>query len=445
MATLASPPASAGTIPTISPDHYISRDFAMREKQRLWSNVWQVACREEEIPLPGNYITYEVADESIIVARTRTGELVAYHNVCPHRGRRLASGCGKATTFRCGYHGWTFDLEGKNVLIQDKHDWNGGLDCEQIDLQKVRVDTWGGFVWIDMREQGESLRDYLETIPENLGPYEYENMRFRWYLTIHLPCNWKVALEAFMENYHVATSHPQLLPILGDDYSQSFAQGKHAHFGFWQSQLPLGVPSPRTNLPWPDDPRKSVKAFFAEYESTLKAMFSERDYLATLNLEEVVPEGADPATAFAAAVELGRKAAEAEGIGYPEGATFEHMMKAGADWHIFPNCVTLPWFDGALFYRSRPDGDDPDKCIFDIWSLVRYAPGTEPPLERKVYTSMEGNSAGGILDQDIRNMGEVQKGMKSRAFAKARPNPLQEVEIINFHKVLDEYLEGVRP
>src|SRR5438093_5377571 len=161
-------------------------------------------------------------------------------------------------------------------------------------------------------------------------------------------------------------------------------------------------------------------------------MFSVRHYRATLNLEEVVPEDADPATAFTAAVELGRKAAEAEGVGYPEGATFEHMMKSGADWHLFPNCVTLPWFDGALFYRSRPDGDDPDQCIFDIWSLVRYAPGTEPPLERKVYKSMEGHSAGGILDQDIRNMGEVQKGMKSRAFTKARPNPVQEVEIINF-------------
>lgn len=101
----------------------------------------------------------------------------------------------------------------------------------------------------------------------------------------------------------------------------------------------------------------------------------------------------------------------------------------------------MPWFDGALFYRSRPNGDDPDKCIFDIWSLVRYAPGTEPPLERKLITSMEGNSIGGILDQDIANVGEVQKGMKSRVFGQALANPVQEMELINFHHHLHRYLE----
>jgi hypothetical protein len=280
----------------------------------------------------------------------------------------------------------------------------------------------------------------LETVPEYLGPYEYEKMRYRWYLTVHLPCNWKVALEAFMENYHVAATHPQLLPLAGDDYSQSFAHGKHANFGFWKTQTPLGVPSPRLNQPWPNDTRQSVMKFFEVYENDLKAMFTERDYKATRSLADVVPVGADPGVAFMAAVELGRKAAEAEGVGYPEGATWEHMAKAGADWHLFPNCVTLPWFDGALFYRSRPDGDDPDRCIFDIWSLVRYAPGTEPPLERKLYPDMAGNSAGAILDQDIANMGEVQKGMKSRAFHAARLNPVQEVEIINFHATLDRYL-----
>ena len=429
-------------IPTISPDRYISRDFLQREKERLWPRVWQIACREEEILSPGDFVTYEIADELIIVARTNSGQIVAYHNVCPHRGRRLAKGCGRASQFRCGYHGWTFDLEGKNVLVQDRHDWDGGLDCEQIDLEHVRVDTWAGFVFIDMREQGESLHEYLETVPDYLGPYEYERMRYRWYLTMHLPCNWKVALEAFMENYHVAATHPQLLSFTGDDYSQSYAHGKHANFGFWQAKTPFAMPSPRLKKPWPADPRQSVMRFFEEYETNLKAMFSERDFQATRGLADVVPEGTDSGTAFTMAVELGRRAAEGDGVGYPEGVTWEHMAKAGADWHIFPNCVTLPWFDGALFYRARPDGDNPDKCVFDIWSLVRYAPGKEPRLERKLYRDMAGKSAGAILDQDIANMAEVQLGMKSRAFRVARPNPIQEVEIINFHETIDRYLAG---
>src|SRR5438128_1331365 len=82
---------------------YIDRDYLELEKQRLWSRVWQVACREEEIAKPGDFITYDIADESLIVARTEQGEIKAYHNVCMHRGRRLAEGCGHARTFVCRY------------------------------------------------------------------------------------------------------------------------------------------------------------------------------------------------------------------------------------------------------------------------------------------------------------------------------------------------------
>jgi hypothetical protein len=235
--------------------------------------------------------------------------------------------------------------------------------------------------------------------------------------------------------------HDQILPFVGDDYSKSYAQGKHAHFGFWGTTIPLGTPSPRINRAPAKDSRQGVMDFFSTYETHLKGMFSQRDYHAAQKLKDVLPPDVDAGTAFVTAVELGRKAAEEEGIGYPDRLSFEHMAKAGANWHIFPNCATLPWFDGALFYRARPHGDDPDNCIFDIWSLVRFAAGTQPPLERRLYKTMEGNSAGGILDQDIANMSEVQKGMKSRTFKRILANPVQEMEVINFHRHLHRYLE----
>lgn len=206
----------APAIPRISAKNYISSDFAKAENEQLWGKVWQVACREEEIPNVGDFITYNVARESIVVARGRTG-IVAYHNVCPHRGRRLADGCGRASQFRCKYHGWTFNLEGKNVAVQDEKDWQGGLDDERLDLWPVRVDTSGGFVWINMQEEGETLAEYLETIPEYLDPFEFDKLSYRWKVELRLPVNWKVALEAFMEGYHVAATHLQLLPVQGND------------------------------------------------------------------------------------------------------------------------------------------------------------------------------------------------------------------------------------
>lgn len=431
------------TITTVQKENYLSRDFLLKEKENLWPRVWQVACREEEIPKPGDFVAYDIADESIIVARNREGKLVAYHNVCPHRGRRLTTGCGKASQFRCQFHGWTFDMDGKNIHVQDRDDWAGALDGANLDLQHVKVDSWGGFIFVNLDPDCESLSDYLGVIPENLGPYEYENMRFRWYKTMRMPANWKVALEAFIEGYHVAATHPQLLAYQGDDYSTSYAHGKHSSFGYPNMRAPMGMPSPRIKREWPQDKRDGMLLFFSEYERQLKAIFTDRNAEAVeQKLKQVVPEDADAFEVLMAAIELGRQAAEEEGCGFPKNLTMEHIMKAGADWHVFPNCATLPWFDGALWYRSRPDGDNPDSCIFDIWSLKRYAKGKEPPINREVHMDIEGVSAGEILDQDIFNMGLVQKGMKSSAFKAAIINPHQEIPVKNFHRTLEQYVLG---
>lgn len=424
----------------ISAENYLSRGFFEKEAEHLWPRVWQVACREEQIPNPGDYIVYDVADETIVVVRNRQGGFDAFFNVCPHRGRQIMEGCGHAANFRCPYHNWTFDLNGRNVAVQDREDWGGALESENIDLVRVKTGQWGGFVWINMDAEAESLEDYLAPVPQYLDPFEYENLRFRWGLQLHIPANWKVALEAFMEAYHVAATHTQLLPTQGDDYTTSFAHGKHSHFGYWDGKVPVGQPSPRLKREVPADPRHGIIEFFRQYEDTFRAIFTDRDYEAAKKIIDHLPPTVDARTAFVTAINLGREAAEAEGCGYPPNLTPQAMYKAGADWHIFPNCVTLPYFDGAVWYRARPDGDDPGKCIFDIWSLKRYGPDKAPKVEIEVHKDVEGKSFGLILDQDIANISKVQRGMKSRAFHYARPNPVQEVEITNFHRHLEEYV-----
>ncbi len=434
----------AGPPPRLAAENYLSRDFARAENEHLWSKVWLVAGREEELPNVGDFLTFNVASDSIVVARGKDG-LVAYHNVCPHRGRRLADGCGRASQFRCKYHGWTFNLEGKNILVLDRDDWEGALDDERLDLWPVRVDTWGGFVWICMDMEGESLAEYLETIPEYLDPFELDQLRFRWKVELHLPVNWKVALEAFMEGYHVAATHPQLLQVGGNDYTQSFAHGKHAHFGYWKDVQPLGTASPRLAAAGPGDARAGVIEFFRMIEEDLNAIQTDRDLEAAKKIMDVLPPDTDAMTAMVTAIELGRQAAIEDGANYPETLTFEALSKAGSDWHIFPNCVTLPYFDGAIWYRSRPDSldpDNPDKCVFEIWSLKRYGPGKEPKVETRVITDPLNDSVCLILDQDIANMAQVQAGMKSSKFKYARPNPVQEMEVINFHRTLERYVLG---
>jgi hypothetical protein len=260
-------------------------------------------------------------------------------------------------------------------------------------------------------------------------------------MSVRIPCNWKVTIDGFIEAYHIAVTHSQMLPMFGDDYSQTRPMGKHAHGGNWESQTPFGMPSPRLNLPQPSDSREAVMRALDYMGTKYRGIFTQRDIEAARKIMDILPADVDAPTAFSMAVELGRKAAEADGAGYPEGLTWEHMAKAGPLWHIFPNIATYPWFDGAMVMRARPDGDDPDKCIYDVWSLVRYAPGKEPPLERKFYDNLDGVSINEVADQDMVNFEAIQKGMKSSACTKVRPNPVQESSLINFHRVLDSYLE----
>jgi hypothetical protein len=192
----------------------------------------------------------------------------------------------------------------------------------------------------------------------------------------------------------------------------------------------------------PKDVRPGVIEFFRQMEDTFGAIFTDRDFEAAKTITEVLPEDTDAMTAFGTAVELGRKAAEADGTYYPPQLTYEAFAKAGTGWQIFPNCVTLPYFDGAVWYRARPHASDPGKCVFDIWSLKRYAPGKEPKVPVEVHKDITGKSFGLIVDQDVENMAMVQKGMKSSAFRTAHPNPVQEVELINSHRVLEEYVLG---
>jgi hypothetical protein len=129
------------------------------------------------------------------------------------------------------------------------------------------------------------------------------------------------------------------------------------------------------------------------------------------------------------------------GAGWPSRLTPADLWST--DWQIFPNSSLLPSVDGALWYRMRPDGDTADACIFDIWVLSRYAPGQAPKVEQEIFDTpdaFKGRSP--FLEQDFKNLIGVQKGMRSRAWRGARPNPIQEVSVTNLHRVLHQYLYG---
>jgi phenylpropionate dioxygenase-like ring-hydroxylating dioxygenase large terminal subunit len=423
----------------IPKDAYHSKEFAELERERLWPYVWQIACREEEIPKVGDFVTYDILDESVIVVRTQADQIRAYFNVCPHRGNRLTEGCSHAKQFVCAYHGWRFGLDGRNIKVVDRDDWGECLTEADLSLKPVQVGTWGGFVFINMDTGCQPLKEFLKPVSELAGKHEFEKLRYAWYRTVVVPANWKITMEAFNEFYHVQTTHSQLLPIV-DDYSISKHMGRHGWISYAaQSGFALGRSA---RLPPKTEPaRNLVLEYVHQMKFDTGSLMTERSYQAAQRLRTEATDDTPIAEVMGKYYQWMVEAAVNDGAGWPQGLTPEYLAETGFDMHIFPNTIFLHAPDAALWYRFRPHPDGHDKSIFDIWSLERYGPGKEPPLKREFYQEWRDFDWPKIFKQDFQNIERVQKGTKSRAFAGARPSPVQERAIPGFHRALRRFLK----
>ena len=447
MNDLAPPRAARAVRPDFVPqEHNTSEEIARQEKTRLWPRVWQMACREEEIPQAGNFITYDILDQSIVVVKTESGAIKAYHNVCMHRGQQLVNGVGTVNKFHCRFHGWQWTLDGDLLRIQDREDWAGCAQMQDSDLglAEVHVGLWGGFVYINMSARPEPFEQYMAPVMRALGPMRFEEMRYGWHKTMVIKANWKTALEAFMESYHVASIHPQYLPLI-DEANKSFAEGQHGKH-IYLMERPMGAPSRRTGKPVPDDLREGIAGVMTVFKDWVgdaegKGQVTTRSVTAAQRVLTDLPAGLSAMDVTMAAIGYMMEAAAKEGVQWPI-LSMEQVMDAGVDWNLFPNMVLVFAFDGCLVFRSRPNGDDPESCIFDMCSILRMAPHEVPVLEREFYADWRDHTdkIPKLLVQDLRNMESIQRGLHSLGLKGLRTNPVQEVQISHFHEVLDQYL-----
>jgi nitrite reductase/ring-hydroxylating ferredoxin subunit len=425
----------------VTTESYVSKDYIELEREKLWPKVWQMTCREEEIPKAGDFYTYDILHDSIIVTRKEDGSIGAYFNACPHRGRRLTEGCGRTGKLHCKFHGWQFNLEGKPLEVVDREDWNGALQDSEISLNAVKVATWGGWVFINMDPNSEGLEEFLAPAKSILDPFEFHRMGYKWRKQTKVKCNWKTALEAFDEAYHVQTTHAQLLPF-HDDVTTSRAYGKHGMFTMAPGGI-FGLPAPRISNNAPPhergDIREGLYGFNVELIETLNASTTIDILNASKRLLDL-PKETPIQDVFIALDAYHREELAKRGAVMPP-MTYEQQAEGGIDWHIFPNMVFLPSPTNLLGYRARPDGDDPNACIFDIYCLERLAEGAQAEkVELEVAPDWREVDLGLILNQDFQNMEEVQRGMNVRGFKGAKPNPVKERAIINFHATLADYI-----
>jgi glycine betaine catabolism A len=200
---------------------YTSEQEFAAEREAVLFAGWFCVGREESIPGPRDYLTADVAGESILVVRNAGGGLAGFYNLCRHRGSRLVagSGCAPRGTIRCPYHGWTYGLDGalrSAPFLPELRRYT-----ERLSLHPVAVATWGGFVFARLG-QGEAapLAAQLGGADSRLAEYPLADLRTAHRLVYRVAANWKVILENYNECYHCGPVHPELCELV-----PAFARG----------------------------------------------------------------------------------------------------------------------------------------------------------------------------------------------------------------------------
>lgn len=414
------PVPELGTEP-IPKERYLSKTFARREWDKMWSRVWLLAGRTSDIPNPGDWFTFEIGHESILVVRQQDGSIAARHNVCLHRGNRLQPpGRGHAGAFTCSFHGWRYGIDGCLKKVLDPETFPQGTPVEEFSLRPVRCDTWAGFVFVNLAPEGESLHSYLGVIPDHLGPYGFENWQITFDCTIEIDCNWKTSVDAFNEAYHIAATHPWTLEFTDDVNTLYDCYERHTRMIFPEVQASPRHPGAGT------------------VTRAMKEMMLARVGVDTENFAGG-PEEAR--RAYADAIQ-----AIAPTLGADVSELNESQLCDDFHYTIFPNVTFNTHSLFVWVFLHRPHPTDPNRMYFDFLNLMN-APGQELPRpEKRVYRAtahetLTGECEGGnLLDEDLRNLPQIQAGMRSSGFESLHLGD-QEIRIRHHHATLMSMLD----
>lgn len=421
-------PQGMADVPKI---RYTSPEFAALENEYMWTRTWQFACLEDQLQQPGDHVVYDVADQSVIVTRTREGEIRAYHNACLHRGTKLRVDDGRVASFRCPFHGWKWDLEGNLAELPAEwdfpHVWEQTTSC----LPQAKVATWQGFVFVNLDPDAIPFEQYADKLVEHFGrDFAMSDRYVAFWAVKEVAANWKVVMEAFSEGYHVIATHPQIVEFTADSNSEySIWPGSEYVTRFVNG---FGVQSPHLG----DLTEQQVLDAYMR--------FSARAPQGTAT----VPEGA---SARETAAELFRGGlSQRYGVDL-SGVSDSEVLDAHL-YHLFPAFAPWAGIGQPLVYRWRP-GPTPDTSYMDVIRMQPVRDGEDRPdpapqqrltLEQSWHDAEGMGQLADVFEQDMANLPRVQAGLKSRGKTAVSFGNYQEARLRKWHRMIDRVvLDGL--
>ena len=411
-------------IPT---EWYLSRAIHEREVERIWKRKWQATCREEDIPEVGDTWVYDIVGTSLIIVRSAPGEIKAFYNACLHRGRALRECPGRVSQLKCPYHGFSWALDGRLNGVPAREEFPQ-VNSVEFRLPEVKVGVWGGFVFINMDPESESLEDYIGELPDHFTQWPLDDRTKTLHIAKRLPCNWKLAHEAFLEAFHVNTTHPQFLPTSGEQYHQLDTFGNFSR-GF------LGLMKPSAHLRWKPTPQEIFNAAIGAWDDDAPGLVLPEDTALRPMLAQMFREQVRPA------------------LGDAVDAYCDAEMIDVVWYSLFPNFIPYAGFMGPLVYRFFPDGDDHERCVMEIMVLSPKAPGQ--PSVAAPFRWVEDHESfmavpelgfmAPVLNQDTENLSTIMTGLRNNQRKKVVFAAHHELKIRHFYHLYQQVMELENP
>ena len=203
---------------------YSDANVFAEEKEKIFSRTWQVVGHASQIANPGDYFTTELVGEPLVIVRDLDGELRGFYNVCRHRAGPPAEGCGSRKLLRCGYHGWTYALDG-TLISATEVEGVEGFRPEDFALVPVRTEEWFNLLFVNLDPAARPLRESLALLLRQAEKLAFAGMKLFERRNYDMKCNWKTYVDNYLEGYHLPSVHPGLNREI--DYN-AYVVGPHA-------------------------------------------------------------------------------------------------------------------------------------------------------------------------------------------------------------------------